>query len=221
MSIITIFIGVLLFLLCYNPTETLSQSPYDSHNIKTKSDGCITFAMPGHGQRGSTSKFRKKNKTLFRYVWKAGLDKGDRIENVLWYRDSACLYIQTLFYPVKETIYYDTYSRKREEILCETGNKEINEYFAKKLIGKWTSALDTIEVNTTNIIILKNGQKEILNWFFPKSGSSFLISYNDLSFFSPKNSYRNIVYISDTELKLHIRDFNTDKKEIVLYKKVL
>ncbi len=218
---VLILIGIiaLCYVLCYNPKETLSASPFDNHNIQINAEGCMWGAMPGHGQRSYSYQFRNQNIILFKYNWDTDWQEGDYIFNVLWYRDSTCLYISTAFDLVKETIYYDTYSKKREIISGDTLKKEIIEYYSTKLKGKWISSIDTIEVNDKTITILGQGKKEVLKWKFPHSATD-IIMYNDLSFFYPKDSYRRILSITDTELILLVWNFSKDKKNIVRYEKI-
>ena len=223
-AFVIIGIVVFYFINCYNKEYILSSSPYDNHNITVKADGCIFVTMPGQGQRSSSAKFRNYRKILFTYKWEEPMKEGDRIDNVLWYHDSACIYIQGSHYMLKETIYYDTYSKKREQISGTKGNKEIRDYFTNKLRGNWVSSIDTMEINDTSVV-LKADEKEICDFNISdiKRSPSYFIRYNDMILCRSSKGYIRIIQVSDNELKVKIykRDKKGKKKSRnVKYKKI-
>ncbi len=210
-------IVALYLIFCHNPEKILSESPYDSHYITVRSEECITFTLPGHGQKSSLSKFKNFNKILYTYKVEEPSHEGDRIDNVLWYRDSACIYIQGTYYNIKEIIYYDTNSKKRKRISGNNANKEIIEYYSKKLKGKWISSIDTMNIDNSFVTIKRNGKKEIHKLEFPEKSSSYLLRYNEIIFCRSLHSYRELIYIDDNKLKLLLYDDKTKEKNVLQY----
>ena len=180
--------------------------------------GCIFVAMPGHGQRSSISKFRNNYKTLFVYRCEES-GEGEEIFNVLWYQDSVCLYLRDNFSLEKETIYYDSYTRKRKIISGEVGNKEITEYYINRLLGSWVSSLDTMIIKK-NYIEIRNGKKEIVDWDFMSTSSSYVIDSEMMIFCRPSHGYRKIISLGLDRFEVLIFNWNNNKKRKITYKKM-
>ncbi len=190
----------------------------DTHGID---DGNISG--PKFTCNGSKEiELRKGKKSLFKYFRGEPEGMGQKIENVLWYKDSVELYIKGSNYIEKEVIYYSDDSKKSIRISADSGNQSIRKYYKSKLQGYWISPYDTIVVDDEKVI-LKSKVQETYDLHFTKMAlsQSYLLKYDEMILCYTTKGYLKLIQISDNNLVIHSNKESIEKDLIIKYKRVL